>query len=412
MAVFFNQSGCPGTGPWPAHLSPRWTPALWVLLAAVAGCGPGRAVVPGDPAARSVGLQLLRTEAQLARYPYFTLLSFETEADEVFVRSQGVSPQRVTDLWHTGEACLRLPAGTRRAEVKLEALHSGRSWPGPWTLIGAYFRTTAPQRLTAAFEAAGRVLESYHVELPAGPWTPVMLDIPAALAQGGADTIGSLTFTFDPPLERDLWLDDIVEIDNSTVLLQQGAVRLVEQGFTLTYQRPGLMRRFRTLEADPAGWRVVEANRLRIRLERPGGQCVILPDGRLLEDGRLTVGPDTPDAADVLANHEHPARVIVTGDAGQLVRHEAGDANNDGYNELAGHYTVQAQGARLELRIEPAGRLVRPLVLVRGLGPGSVLATLDGQLVERVVRLDDGAVLVELPGALTRPATLNLRAGG
>ena len=43
------------------------------------------------------------------------------------------------------------------------------------------------------------------------------------------------------------------------------------------------------------------------------------------------------------------------------------------------------------------------------LPPGKVLATMEGQLVDRIVRLDDGRVLIELPGTLDRPTMLNVR---
>ena len=141
-----------------------WAWAL--MLAGLAGCAgrPQTSVAESLPEPEPAGLQMLRTEAQLSNYPYFTLLGFERDSDPVFVRAEGAQAAADSARSHTGLQSLRLDPGTKNATVKLSSLHSGRAWPGNWTLVGAYFFSLQPQRLTAVYEEAGRSLASYTVE--------------------------------------------------------------------------------------------------------------------------------------------------------------------------------------------------------------------------------------------------------
>ncbi len=380
----------------------------------MSGCAaslPEPKVREGEP----LGMQMVRTEAQLARYPFFTLLSFENDADPVFVKADGPEPSMDLSRRHTGQASLKLAPGTKSAVVKLASLHSGREWPGRWTLIGAYFHSVRPQVLTAAFEADGKPLEQYTVEIPAGQWTPVVLDIGSAMSQVSAGTIGSLRFTFADALPEGLWLDDIVEIDNTGTLYEgpPGGFVVSEKGFSFTVELPGRFRQtFRTPEADPSGWKIEETNPIRVRLSSRGPRrsMLIYSDARQLIDG--TVQPGSAGGVELTAGHTSPARIVVTGDSGRLDRNSAGDANNDGYAEQTGTYQLIADGPRLELRVEPQGVAVaRPVLEVRELPAGKVLATMEGVLVEAVVRLEDGRVLLELPGVLTRSTQVNIRVG-
>ena len=385
-----------------------------VLLSGCAAAPPQPRVRDGEP----LGMQMVRTEGQLAKYPFFTLLSFETDADPVFVKTDGAEGMADATRRHTGQGSLKLAPGTKSAVVKLASLHSGREWPGRWTLIGAYCYATRPQMLSAAFEADGKTLEQYTVEIPANQWTPVVLDIPSALSKGSASTIGTLRFTFPDALPEGLWIDDIVEIDNTGTLYDGpgDGLSISERGFSFTVERPGKFKQtFRTPEADPAGWKIEEANPIRVRLSSRGPQrsMLIYPDGRQIIDGIMQpMLWNPPDSAALLAAHNTPARITVTGDAGRLDRNSPGDANNDGYAEQSGTYQIIAGGPRLEMRVEPQGvPVVRPLLEVREFPRGSTLVTMEGVLVDRVVRLDNGNLLIELPGVLTRPTLVNVRVG-
>jgi hypothetical protein len=46
---------------------------------------------------------------------------------------------------------------------------------------------------------------------------------------------------------------------------------------------------------------------------------------------------------------------------------------------------------------------------ISNLPPGKVLVTMEGRLVEKIVRLDNGRVLIALPGALERATMVNVK---
>jgi hypothetical protein len=133
---------------------------------------------------------------------------------------------------------------------------------------------------------------------------------------------------------------------------------------------------------------------------------VFYHDGRQITDGRDQTGD--PELAKA---HDKPADVVIAPAMGRLDRNSPGDANNDGYSEREGVYKLIASGGRVEFQIKPqAGVPVpRPVVEISGLPKGKILATMEGRLVEVMVRLPDGRVLLELPGTLTRATTVNVR---
>jgi hypothetical protein len=95
---------------------------------------------------------------------------------------------------------------------------------------------------------------------------------------------------------------------------------------------------------------------------------------------------------------------------GRLNRTAPGDANNDGFDETRGSYSIIATGPRLELQILPRSvPVARPVLEISGLPPGEPLVTVEGQLIDRTARLPDGTLLVELPLQFNRPLAVNLR---
>ena len=66
----------------------------------------------------------------------------------------------------------------------------------------------------------------------------------------------------------------------------------------------------------------------------------------------------------------------------------------------------------MEFTLSPrSGLLVRPIVEISGLPAGPVSVTMDGRWVERMVRLENGNVLIELPGESAFPVTVMVKAG-
>lgn len=358
-------------------------PYLAVLLApwASTGCSPA-ASTGSEPVV--VGLQMLKTEAQLSKYPFFNLLSFETDSDPVFVKS---SPAGVLETLqhHTGERSLKIPAGATETTVNLEALHWGRDWPGRWTLIGVYLKANAEQQLSAAFCVDQKPVETYHVRIPSGVWTPVMLDLPKTLEKSNGK-IGQLKLSFTPPLSQDLFLDDVVEIDNASTLYDQGNLKITENGFWMTVKRGDFYKVIPTPEADPNGWKVVETNALRVLISSPGESICFY------------------------ASHElsKPTAKVEVVSGGKLDRNRPGDEDNDGVVEGTGAFQVRSTGNTVEMRVTPSAAPVD--IEIAGLAKGKPLITLQGVLIEKYVWLEDGRLLVELP-ALTRGGDVTVRVG-
>jgi hypothetical protein len=115
---------------------------------------------------------------------------------------------------------------------------------------------------------------------------------------------------------------------------------------------------------------------------------------------------------DIQTYHENPARVEIAEEFGRLNRNSPGDRNNDGYDETNGAYQIIATGPRVEFTLSPrSGLLVRPVVEIAGLPAGPLSATMDGRWVEKVVRLENGNVLIELPGESAFPVMVSVTVG-
>src|SRR3954471_23014831 len=111
-------------------------PLLSTLFLIIAvGCAQ-RPEPPPLRTAEPLGLQMVRTEAQLKKYPFRILQQFEQPVDLAFVQVEGpkveLSPLRA----HTGQSSALLDKGTRAATIKLPSLLSGVKWPGQWTFVG------------------------------------------------------------------------------------------------------------------------------------------------------------------------------------------------------------------------------------------------------------------------------------
>lgn len=377
---------------------------VWLLLM---GCS-GRLPDPPVSGAEPLGLQMVRTEAQLKGYPFRSLLGFEAETDAVFVKVDGQGGMDVVQK-HTGRGSFVVERGSRGVDVKLRSLFSGSEFPGRWVLAGAYFYAERAERVSAVYEVDGVALTSAHVEIPGRQWTPVLLDI-AAVTDGKRLPMGAMRFGFESPLSQRVWCDDVLVIDNSQVHVNSGWV-IRERGFGFMIEKPGVFREvLRTPEASEQGWVLEEASGLRARFGSRGSAqwCTIYSDGRRIVDGKMSLLGEANAAA--IEHHLNPGEVTIAPEVGRVERNSAGDVNNDGYAELSGSYQVLAASPRIELTLSPRGKaLYCPVLEIAGLGAGEVLVNMEGRVVESVARLADGRVLVVLPGTLTRPTLVNLR---
>ena len=383
-----------------------------LLTLLIAGCAGRRAKQPardGEP----IGLQMLRAEPSLKGQRFNTLLDFESPRDAVFVAAPGAAVDQARA--HTGKSSLHLPAGCDRATVKLASLLSGRSFPGEWALAGAYLWAETPAGVTITYEAEGRVLATRRLKARAGAWTAAMVDVSelARPAVTGVAGVGSLVFTFDGG--GAVWVDDVVLVDQSQVLVGGGGGWTIRRrGSRIIGEMPGRFAfKLPSAEASEDGWEVVEANpmRLRCRSEGKTKALTVYSDGRALWDGRWQ-----PFAAEVVigegaaASHQSPGEVGVPEEMGRVDRETPGDANHDGYNEILGAYQVVSRGARVDVRLTPQGvPLVCPILEVAGLPAGKVLVTIEGLGVSDSARTVEGHVLVKLPVRIERSAVVNVR---
>jgi hypothetical protein len=120
----------------------------------------------------------------------------------------------------------------------------------------------------------------------------------------------------------------------------------------------------------------------------------------------------TPDLSEPTWREQQvsPAEIELAESSGRVDRSSPGDVNNDGYNESRGSYMVVANGPRLALIITPRSTAIaQPILEISELPPGNVLVTVEGRLVEDDVRLNDGRLLVKLPGRIERPTSVNIR---
>jgi len=387
-----------------------------LILIIIAGC----AQRPDPPPLRSaepLGLVAVRTEAQLQKYPFRILQQFEHPVDLAFVIVDGPAAQLSADRGHTGQSSAILNKETSSATIKLPSLLSGVRWPGQWTLVGAYFYVEKPQKMRAIYEIDGRAALNYSVEIPAKQWTPVLLDI-SAIEGPAAAKVGVLRFLFPDGLRQPLWCDDVVIMNNHTEVIEaKKNVKwsLEERGFKYVIHTSNSTVTLKTPEAAEHGWTLEEANAIRARFRSDGAEKerVIYSDGRQFIDGELKpLGIKPSVVIDIQTYHEHPARLEIAEEFGRANRNSRGDKNNDGYDEINGAYQIIAAGPRVEFTLSPrSGLLVRPIVEISGLPAGPVSVTMDGRWVERMVRLENGNVLIELPGESAFPVTVMVKAG-
>ena len=383
-----------------------------------------RPTAPEPPAVNGtpLGLQMAATSAQMKQYPFRTLAPFEHAVDLAFLRVDGPVPAIDPEREHTGGSSLLLKPGTRGVSVRLSSLLSGVTWPGQWTLMGAYVHCAQAQRLRASYEIEGISMVDYDLEVPAGQWTPVVLDI-STLTGEAARRIGSLRLTFPAGTAQPVWMDDVVLINNERGIVTDGneqpspsAWRISERGFNFTIERRGGFRELLPMAQSTAGgWSLAEANELRARFTSKGPvkQRVMYSDGRQYIDGRYEPLGGRIEAVDrgIDRQHAQPAEVQVRTPGARVNRTHPGDANNDGYAELRGAYQLIGSGARLEFVLLPRDQtpVMTPVVEIAGLPQGEVFAQADGTLIERVARLENGDVLLQLPGRIDRTVTVNVR---
>ncbi len=397
---------------------------LALLALGMAGCVPD-SLPTSRGGEEPIGAQLRREEPQLRDDVFRDLLDFEGGADGVFVKTDGSAAIDARHA-HTGRSSLLLSSTSTYAAVKLSSLLSGQKLPGQWALLGGYFYCTEPGKVTISMSSVSPATAPAKplrrsVALVPGRWTPVMLDISHEREQvvGGAFT-GELVFSFDNPRHGPIWCDDLMVLDNTRIWVEpgesaagpQGAWTIRQRGFGTQVLVPAKFNlSLATPESAENGWRVDEANAVRARFSSTGKQkaMTVYPDGRQYLDGRLVALAEALSTEALVAQHGHPGTIEIAETMGKVKRDTAGDPNNDGYNEAVGAYQIEAIGARLDLKITPSSATLHSVVLeIWGMAKGTLLVTMEGRLINEVVRTVDDHVLIQLPGELERETAVSI----
>jgi len=354
---------------------------------------------------------MLRADPSLGDERFAVVLGFESPTDSVFQQGGRVVsvPRAVV---HTGGSALAARDGMT---IRLSSLLADKTLPDHWTLAGVYVYADGPANVTLNYVKGGVVTASFTRAVSAKKWTPLWVDI-SALPAGPP---GDLTLKFDGPVR---WVDDVVLVDNTKTLVDAEAAPkrwvIERKGSAVVTKWPdGKSQRWAALDGDdvPAdSYAITEANAMRLVLKRADGSVVALySDGRAFADAVSLAAPfDLPPEhrAPYTKQHSSVATIEVAEETGQIDRVSPGDVNNDGYNETTGVYRVIARIGRVDWTIHPhpGSPIIRPIIEIANMPPGTVGATIEGKWVETSVRTPAGHVLVEVPLIIERPITLNV----
>jgi hypothetical protein len=141
------------------------------------------------------------------------------------------------------------------------------------------------------------------------------------------------------------------------------------------------------------------------------GWSVPVTDEQFTFAAMLRVWPsdiDSPEqAAPFAADYCQPLPLQL--DAGQLVRTDPGDLNNDGFSEGRGYYVLQLSGSVAKVRIGgPQCLRFSPLFKIVDVSSRDVWVYLDGRQVKDLVRDEDGNVIFAVPDVISREALLEI----
>ncbi len=119
---------------------------------------------------------------------------------------------------------------------------------------------------------------------------------------------------------------------------------------------------------------------------------------------------DSPEqAAPMAADYRHPLPLQI--DAGQLVRTDPGDFDNDGFSEARGYYVLQLDGNIAKIRIDGLRNLrFSPVFKLVDVANRSVWIYLDGRQIRESILDEDGNLIFMVPGVLSREVLLEITA--
>lgn len=324
----------------------------------------------------------------LGGVPFTSVLDFEVpSSDRVYLKGK-VKFEKWASF--TGKYGVSIPAG-QSVKLRLGAALVGREFPGRWKYLGFHTRSNGPARLRVRWREAGVSREALQVDIESITREWIELVQPAELEKLELELIN------ESNQGTSIGIDDFILCDPELVVQKF-------QPDSIGLERSGLGWYIQTSEGrtyagrwDPMSSAVnpVEWSPLR----------VVFTDarGRRFSFDSHGVRRPTGEAESLL-------EVQPLDDSARIDRNSSGDSDQDGYNQTLGSYQVHALMPTVVLRISPLDKPVEQAMLeIDSLPPGKIRVTMEGELVNRVHRLTDGHLLIELPITIDRAMEIEIR---
>ena len=140
------------------------------------------------------------------------------------------------------------------------------------------------------------------------------------------------------------------------------------------------------------------------RLQKPTQQWALM----------MIVWPDDIDDSEVASflvqSYTRPAALELS--VGEAVRTDAGDLDNDGFNESQGCYVIRTDSGRARLRLDVRDRPCwYPMIKIADTQEKQVWAYADGRIIPSETRTADGSVLLGLDRVLDEPVEIEIVVG-
>jgi hypothetical protein len=319
--------------------------------------------------------------------------SFESSVDLSFVRSK-MKTRIDSSVAFAGRSSLRIDHADV-AKIDLATLLMGRPFPDRWSMIRLWVRgeVTSIELHGLGPLVAGRSIVD-------GVWTRVSIDLPEPV--DATTRPASLTLTIVPGGREPVYVDRLELVDNRRVAVEaDDGWRVWRAGSRWWAGREGgALQSFDSVEGSPIGFSLIEASALRARFRSSRSAADVADEWTIDRHGRIFhAGTKMPMTCEI----------EIDAAGGRVDRNSAGDVQNDGFDESRGAFRVDASSPRLTARLTPTQPIAYPMFEIIGLPAGELSVSMDGQRVETVARIDNGVVLVELPGVIHRPVSVDVR---
>jgi hypothetical protein len=380
------------------------------VVALVSGCATSTPALPEVPRATSPIPQPLLSWGD-ARTS--TVLSFDSPADAVFVRSISGSVSQVRG--EVGTNSLSLTGNSPGVVIRLASLVRGRPFPGDWSAVGLRLRADASFGATLELRASGVTLASAQLtQTVAAQWNLLAVEVPDHVDPESVE----LALAIDSQQRNiEVAIDDLTLIANDRAI-QTPVMSAIRKGPAWRIVGPTFETRLPSDIATESPMRLMEWSKIRMvfaSTQSPPRWVSIDSLGRQIEasGGVVTysyIGNQRDNSSWRLAMRS-PGEVSVTQEQGRVDRQSVGDFNQDGFDESRNSYRVVANAKRLDITLTPGGvPLENAVIEIDGLqSANEISATLAGQIIRTIERTSSGTVLIEVPSRVERAVIIQVR---